>query len=126
MIEEKLKCGRSEESFALQGQFFGPKEGVDQHPLVSHRGFVQINLPIHQAPRGEEVLDGVDAFGLDHQMVIAYIKHLDDTRRADITLNHPRVVAVAPQVVKAVHIELTADQLVEETLRVLILEDLNS
>ena len=86
---------------------------------------MQIYLPIHQAAGHEEVLDGVDAFLLDDEVVVLDIEHLDDARRADVSLGDARVEAVAAQVVQAVHVELAADQLVEEALGILILEYLD-
>ena len=73
----------------------------------------------------EEVLDGVDAFLLDDEVVVLDVEHLDDARRADVSLGDARVEAVAAQVVQAVHVELAADQLVEEALGILVLEYLD-
>ena len=148
VVEEEVQGGRGEEVFALGSQLLGTEQGGDEHrgdehPLVGHGGLVQIYLPIHQAAGHEEVLDGVDAFLLDDEVVVLHVEHLDDARRADVSLGDARVEAVADarradvslgdarveavaaQVVQAVHVQLAADQLVEEALGILVLEYLD-
>ena len=86
---------------------------------------MQIYLPVHQTARGEKVLNGIDAFGFYHQMVVLYIEHLDDTCRTYISLRDPCIEAVATKVVEAVHIQLPADQLMKETFGIFVLEYLD-
>ena len=86
---------------------------------------MQIYLPVHQAACSEEVFDRVDSFGFYDQMVVFYIEHLDDARRTYVTFRYSGIEAVAAQVVEAVHVQLSAYQLVEETLGVFILEYLD-
>ena len=86
---------------------------------------MQVDLPVHQATGGEEVFDGVDAFGLYHQMVVLYIQHLDDAGGANVAFGHSGIETVAAQVVQAVHIQLPAYQLVQEAFGIFVLEDLN-
>ena len=86
---------------------------------------MQIDLPVHQAAGGEEVLNRIDAFGLYYQVVILYIQHLDNAGGANVAFGHSGIEAVAAQVVQAVHIQLPAYQLVQEALGVFILENLN-
>ena len=59
------------------------EQGANQHFLVGNGGFVQIDLPVHQAAGGAEVLNRIDAFGLYYQVVILYIQHLDNAGGAN-------------------------------------------
>ena len=123
VVEEESQCGRGEQFRALAGKLLGTQQGADQHLLVGDGGFVQIDLPVHQPAGGEEVLDGVDAFCLHYQVVVFHVEHLDDAGGADVPFDYARVVAVAAQVVQTVHVQLPADQLMQEAFRVFVLED---
>ena len=61
---------------------------LNQHFLVGNGGFVQIDLPVHQAAGSEEVLNRIDAFGLYYQVVILYIQHLDNAGGANVAFGH--------------------------------------
>ena len=84
---------------------------------------MQVNLPIHQPSGCQEIFNGIDAFGVHHQLVVHHIKHLDDAGRSDVSFSDTREERVAPEVIKTIHIQLTADELVQETLGILVLED---
>lgn len=86
---------------------------------------MQVYLPVHQATCREEILDRIDPFGFDNQTVIRYIKHFDDSGRADVTFRYACIKAVAAKIIKSVHIQLTAYELMQKAFRVFVLEDLN-
>src|SRR3712207_9264537 len=86
---------------------------------------MKIYLPIHQPACGKEVFYGIDAFGFDNQMVVCHIEHLDDTRRTDIPFGDSRVETVAAEIIEPVHVELSADELVQEAFGVFVLKNLN-
>ena len=75
------------------GQFLGAEQGANQHFLVGNGGFVQIDLPVHQAAGSEEVLNRIDAFGLYYQVVILYIQHLDNAGGANVAFGHSGIEA---------------------------------
>ena len=58
-------------------------------------------------------------------MVFFHIEHLDDACRADVAFCYAGIETVAAKVVHAVHVELSADQLVQELLGVFVLEYLD-
>ena len=70
---------------------------------------MQIDLPVHQTPGSKKVFYGINAFGFNHEMVICYIKHFDDSGRSDVTFRYTGIEAVATQVVETIHVELSAD-----------------
>ena len=123
VVEEESQGGGGEELRAASGEFLGAEQGADEHPFVGHGGLVEVDLPIHEPAGGEEVFDGVDAFGFDHEVVVFHVEHLDDACGTDVAFAHAGVEAVAPQVVESVHVQLPADELVEEAFRVFVLED---
>ena len=86
---------------------------------------MQVYLPVHQATCREEILDRIDPFGFDNQTVIRYIKHFDDSGRADVTFRYACIKAVAAKIIKPVHIQLTAYELMQKAFRIFVLEDLN-
>lgn len=98
-------------------------EDEDEHLLGGHHRFVEVDLPVHDPPAGEEAFDGVDAFLLDDQAVVGHVEHLDDAVVADDAFADAGEVAVAVEVVHPVHIELAGDQLVEEVFFVFAFED---
>src|SRR5690554_5088567 len=104
----------------------GTPQCVDHHLLRCHSCLVQVYLPVHQSPRHQEVLDGVDPFRLYHQPLILQVEHLDDTCRTDVSLTHTGEEAVTTQVIKPVHVELTTHQLVQEPLGISVGEDIAS
>ena len=77
---------------------------------------MQIDLPVHQAAGHQEVFDGVNAFGFYYQVIVFYIKHFDDAGGPDIAFGYTGIETVTPQIVQTIHIQLTADQLVQEFL----------
>ena len=85
---------------------------------------VEIYLPIHQTTADEVVFDGIDALLFDNQRIIMYVEHLYYTGRADISFRNPCIETVATEIVKSVHIELTAYELMEKLLRIFVLENL--
>ena len=82
-------------------------------------------LPVIGVPIKGSVLDGVDAFRLNYQVVVLHIEHLDDTGRADVSFGHSGIETVSAQIIQTVHIQLSAHQLVEEALGIFVLEDLD-
>ena len=123
LVDEVAECRGGIELHALAGQLLGTGEGVDEHLLAHDGGLVQIDLPVHEAAGGEEVLDGVDSLGLYHEVVVLDTEHLDDACRADVAFGDTGVEAVATQVVETVHIELAAHELVQEAFLILVLID---
>ena len=83
---------------------------------------MQISLPVHQAAGHQEVFDGVNAFGFYYQVIVFYIKHFDDAGGPDIAFGYTGIETVTPQIVQTIHIQLTADQLVQEFLGIFIFE----
>ena len=83
---------------------------------------MQIYLPVHQAAGHQEVFDGVNAFGFYYQVIVFYIKHFDDAGGPDIAFGYTGIETVTPQIVQTIHIQLTADQLVQEFLGIFIFE----
>ena len=59
----------------------------------------------------------------DHQCIVDNVEHLDDACRSYVALGDASEERVASQIVQAVHVELTGDELMEEVLGILILED---
>ena len=86
---------------------------------------MQVYLPIHQAACRQEIFDGVDAFGFNDKSVIGYIKHLDDAGRADVSFCNTGIETVTAKIIEAVHIQLAADELMQESLRIFVLEYLD-
>ena len=84
---------------------------------------MQIHLPVHQPPCHQEFLDGIDTFDLHDQPVIPHIQHFQQTLARHTPFLYAREERVAAEIVHAVHIQLAADQLMEEMLRVLVFED---
>ena len=67
VVLQKIGQGRGgKQLLAAVYQVLGTCQGVDQYLLVAYRGFVQIDLPVHQSARCEVVLYGVDAFRLNY------------------------------------------------------------
>ena len=79
VVEEEAQGRGSEKlSVVFPREFLGTKKGVDHHVLGSHRGLVQIHLPVHEATAHQVVLNGVDALLVDNQLVIHHVEHVDD------------------------------------------------
>ena len=104
-------------------KILGTAQQADKRLLVGNCCLVQIHLPIHQAARSEVVLNRIDAFLFNHQSVVDDVEHLDDACRADVSFGNTREERVAAQVVEPVHVELRGDELVKESLRVVVFED---
>ena len=84
---------------------------------------MHIDLPVHEAAADDELLDAVDALLVDHELVVVDVEHGDDAVGADDALADAGEEAVAAEVVEAVHVELAADELVEEVFGVGVAED---
>ena len=102
---------------------FGAVQHEHQHVLGTEYSPVQIHLPIHQAPRHDELLDGINGLLFDAELPVDDVEHLDDPFAADLALSHPAVKAVARQIIQSIHVQLAADQLVQEWLGVVVVED---
>ncbi len=72
---------------------------------------MQVYLPVHQATCCEEILDRIDPFGFDNESVIRYIKHFDNSGGTDVSFCHACIKAVTAKIIKSVHIQLTAYEL---------------
>ena len=103
----------------------GAIEDEHQHVLGAQHGAVQVHLPVHQATRHDELLDGVDGLLFDAELAVHNVQHLQDALAAHLALGDAAVEAVPGEVVQAVHVELAADQLVKEWLGMVVVEDLN-
>ena len=86
---------------------------------------MQINLPIHEPARHQEILDRIDSFRFHHQFIVHHIQHFHDACRTDAAFAHAGEKTVALQIIQPVHIQLTADQLIEETFVVSVGENLD-
>ena len=84
---------------------------------------MHIDLPIHQATADDELLNAVDTFDLHHQAVIAHVEHFQQSLAGNASFLHAREERVAAEIIHPVHVQLARDQLVQEMLRVLVLED---
>ena len=104
---------------------FGAVQHEHQHVLGTEHGPVQIHLPVHQAPRHDELLDGINGLLFDAELTVDDVEHLDDAFAADFPFGHPAVKTVTRQVVQTIHVELAADQLMQERLGVVVVEDFN-
>ena len=67
---------------------------------------VQVHLPIHQAPCGKIILDGVYSLGVHHQLIVDNVKHFDNSCRTDIALGDTRKKGIATEIIQPVHVEL--------------------
>ena len=123
VAEEIAESWRGEECLSLTDEELGALEHVDEHLLISYGGLVKVNLPIHQTAGGEVVLERVDTFLLYDEAVVNHVEHLDDACRSDVALGNSCEERVASQVVETVHIELAGDELMQESLGVVVLED---
>ncbi len=72
LYRKNFKAGEAKRSMPRLASSLGAEQGANQHFLVGNGGFVQIDLPVHQAAGGEEVLNRIDAFGLYYQVVILH------------------------------------------------------
>ena len=84
---------------------------------------MQIDLPIHQSAGGQIVLDGIDTFRVNHQLVVGHIQHLDDACRTDVSFCNAGIEGVATKIVQAVHVQLTGNQLMEYFVGIFVLEN---
>ena len=103
----------------------GTVEDQHEHVLGAQDGAVQVHLPVHQAARHNELLDGVDRLLFNAELAVHDVQHLEDALAADLALGDAAVEAVPREVIQAIHVELAADQLVEERLGMVVVEDLN-
>ena len=108
---------------ARLGQLACSVEGPQQYLLIAYCRLVQIDLPIHESTSGQEILDGVDAFCLDYQTVVADVEHFDDTGGADVAFGDTCEEGVAAQIVQTVHVQLAGDELMENLVGVFVLEN---
>ena len=107
-------------------EFAGTPQDVQQQLVGGNDGLVHVYLPVHEAAGDDELLDGVDTFLVDDQLIVVDVEHRDDAIGADYALADTGEEAVATEIVEAVHVELAAHQLVEEMLVVGIGEYGNS
>ena len=70
--------------------------------------------------RSEEARAKIAAAGVYSLMIVFYIKHFDDAGGPDIAFGYTGIETVTPQIVQTIHIQLTADQLVQEFLRITV------
>lgn len=75
---------------------------------------MQIHLPIHQASRIEKTLNIVYPFLFHDQLTLHYIEHGDDPVGTNCSLHDAGKKAVAVEVVQPVHVQLRADELMQE------------
>ncbi len=125
VVAEEIVEGHEVNAKAVAGcsQFSGTAEDVEEQVVGSDNGFVKVDLPVHQAARDDEFLDRIDAFLVHHQFIVLHIEHADDAVGAHDALANTGKETVAAQIVKAVHVELAAHQLMEEMLGIAVVED---
>ncbi len=96
--------------------------------VAGQHGLVEVGLPVHEPAGDEEVLDGVDALRLDHDLRVGPAREgmhahgLEQALDPHLPLRHAGVEGVAPEVVEPIHVELARDQLVEEGAVVRVVE----
>ena len=56
VVQKVSQCRRSEQLMPVAAQLLGSQQSVYEHLLIGNRGFVKIDLPVHQPPRSEVVL----------------------------------------------------------------------
>ena len=81
-------------------------------------GFVQINLPVHQAAGYQEFLNRIDALLLHNQLIVNNFEHFNDAVGVDNAFGHTGEKTIAAQIVETVDIELARDQLRQIFLRI--------
>src|SRR5690554_2265454 len=125
VAQEKEQVGRYGSQIVVGAQLTGSSEEVDQHFFGHEGGFVQVHLPVHEATRNQKFFNGVDAFGFHHQLIVGYAKHFDDAVGTHDPFGYAGKKAVAQQIIEAVHVELTADQLMEKFFWVAVGENID-
>ena len=123
-FEERQEGGVSIELDPLAQQMACTRQNAVEHIVGSYHRLVEIDLPVHEPSRDDELLDGIDAFFVDNEHVVLDVEHIDDALGADNTLADAGEEAVARQVVEPVHIELRGDELVQEMARIGVVENL--
>ena len=121
----RQRGGRGREGVAARG--LAPRderpracEGAPQNVVGRQDGLVEVDLPVHQAPRQQNVLHGVGALRLDHDAACraararVHAQRLEDAVDAHDALGDAGVERVAPEVVQAVHVELARHEVPEE------------
>ena len=125
VVQEQRQRGGGEHGNPLTCEVLGAVEDQHEHVLGAQDGSVQVHLPVHQATRHNELLNGVDRLLFDAELAVHDVQHLQDALAAHLALGDPAVEAVPSEVIQAVHVELAADQLMEERLGMVVVEDFN-
>ena len=124
-MQEQGQGRRREHLGPFPDEVLGSVQHEHQHVLGTEHSPVQIHLPVHQAPRHDELFNRINGLFFDAELPVDDVEHLDDALAADFSFGHPAVKAVARQVIQTIHVELAADQLVQERLGMMVVENLN-
>ena len=123
VVEERPEGRGGPHVLSTEGKGPRPVEDAHHHPFRGQHRFVQVDLPVHQAPGDDELLNGIDAFFLNDEPPVVNVEHADDALGADHALADPGEEAVPAEVVHPVHVELARDEVVQEALGVVVVED---
>src|SRR5690606_28808173 len=97
-----------------------PTDEVDEHAFYANGGFMQIDLPVHQSARAQEVFDAVDSLFVYHEFIFVNVEHGNDAINADTAFLDTCEERVAVQVIETVHVELTRNQRMKELARIAV------
>ena len=123
VVQEQRQGRGGKHRGPLTNEMLGAVQDEHQHVLCTQYGSVQIHLPIHEPPRHDELFDRINGLLFDAKLTVHDVQHFDDAFTSDFAFSHATVKAVAREVVQSVHVQLTADQLVEEWLGVMVVEN---
>lgn len=124
-LEEIIKVGsRGTNLHTGTDQFFCPTNDAHHGHFGTHHRLVQVYLPVHESSAEQKLLDAVDGLFFYHQFAFLYGEHFQDAVVSDYSFCNAREEAVAIQVVHSVYIQLARNQLMQESLRVFVGEDI--
>src|SRR5262245_7320084 len=96
---------------------------LDEQHFGGQNGFMQINLPVHEAATYQEFFNGINGLFLDYQVAVFYGQHLDDAVVTNDSFRNASKKTIAIEIIHAIDVQLTRDELVKKFLLMLIGEN---
>ncbi len=112
---------------SLRDQILSPLKNLNQKKLSQSRGLMIIDLPVHEHSGCQEIFNGINSFGVNHQFsFFTHIHHRNDALGINIPFGNTGKETVSFKIIKPIHIQLGRNQLVEKFPVVFSLEHFNS